>query len=96
MDDIRRAFDMCNHTRCAAAREEWISYRMPYSGIYRCRRQYRILPEAKYIEKSTPNYNLACKNVTGLYPGVPENAPARCAIVRGRSPPNNNLSIFWL
>ena len=59
MDDIRRAFDMCNHSRCAAARGEWISYRMRQRCIYRCRRQYRILPEAKYIEKSSTNDNLS-------------------------------------
>ena len=38
-----------------------------------------------------PNYILACKNVTGRCPGVPEDIHARCAIVRGHCPPNYNL-----
>ena len=37
--------------------------------------------------------SLVRKNVTVHCPGVPENAPPRCAIVRGHCPPNYNLPI---
>ena len=37
---------------------------------------------------SAINYNLACKNVTGHCPGVPDFIPARCAIVCGHCPHN--------
>ena len=67
MDDIRRAFDMCNHTRCTAAREELIFHRMPQRGIYRRCRRYRILPEAKYID---PFYPRSGTHPTGWNPPV--------------------------
>ena len=44
-----------------------IFHRMPYSGIYRRRRRYRILPEAKYID---PFYPRCGTHPTGWNPPV--------------------------
>ena len=41
------------------------------------------------------NTILACKNVTGRCPGVPDDIHARCVIVRGHCPPNYYLSTIF-
>ena len=38
-------------------------------------------------------FGVVCKNVTGRFPGAPDDTPARCAIGRGHCPPVYRLMV---